>query len=184
MIDSSKAPTGTGVTSYAMPNDTQVVVTRIVNAPRQVVFEAFTVPSIVQQWLLGPDGWSMPICEIDLRVGGPWRYVYRRDTGSEMTLSGVYREIVPPERVVWTETWGPEWPETLNELRLVEREGQTTITMTITFASKEGRDAAMQTGAMSGLDKTFDRLHALLLARRSTAARPGKDRAGRAVRKS
>jgi hypothetical protein len=85
---------------------------------------------------------------------------------------------------VWTETWGPEWPETLNELRLVEREGQTTITMTITFASKEGRDAAMQTGAMSGLDKTFDRLHALLLARRSTAARPGKDRAGGAVRKS
>ena len=73
----------TGVTTYATPTDTEVVITRVVNAPRRLVFQAWTTPAHLQQWLLGPEGWTMPICELDLRPGGAWRYVWRRADGSE-----------------------------------------------------------------------------------------------------
>ena len=79
------------------PGDREIVMTRVFDAPRELVFDAHTKPELVKRWLLGPDGWSMPVCEIDLRVGGAYRYVWRRDTdGTEMGMGGVYREIVPP----------------------------------------------------------------------------------------
>jgi uncharacterized protein YndB with AHSA1/START domain len=151
-----------GVTTYATPSDREIVVTRVVNAPRRLVFAAWTEPRHLQRWLTGPDGWTMPICEIDLRPGGRWRYVYRKDSGTEMTLSGSVREVVPPERLVTTESWGPEWPETVNTLVLTESAGLTTITLTITYPSKEARDAALGTGAMDGMDRSFTRLDELL----------------------
>jgi uncharacterized protein YndB with AHSA1/START domain len=152
----------TGVTTYATPTDTQVQVTRVVNAPRKTVFEVYTTPKHLQKWLLGAPGWTMPICEFDARPGGAWRYVYRKDNGEEMTLSGTVREFTPPERVVTTETWGPQWPETLNTVVFTELAGQTTITVTVTYPSKEARDAALQTGMKEGMDQGFAKLDALL----------------------
>lgn len=151
-----------GVTTYATPTDTQVVITRVVDAPRRLVFDAWTNPKYVPRWLLGPEGWTMPVCEIDLRPGGSWHYVWRRTDGSEMSMRGSYREVVPPERLVSTESWGPEWPETVNTLVLTESGGQTTITMTIVYPSKQARDAALQTGMKDGMDQGFARLDTVL----------------------
>lgn len=152
----------TGVTTYATPTDTQVVITRIVNAPRQLVFEAWTDPRHARQWLLGPEGWTMPVCEMDLRPGGAFRYVWRKAAGQEMTIQGSVREVVPPERLVTTESWGPEWPETVNSLMFTEVAGQTTITLTILYPSKQARDAALATGMKDGMDQSFAHLDALL----------------------
>jgi uncharacterized protein YndB with AHSA1/START domain len=152
----------TGVTTYATPSDREVVITRVVSAPRQVVFEAFAKTRHVPNWLTGPEGWTMPVCEIDLRPGGRWRYVYRKDDGSEMTMQGSYREVVPPERLVSTESWGPEWPETVNTMVLTEAGGQTTIAITIRYPSREARDAALKTGMKEGMDQSFARLDTVL----------------------
>ena len=148
----------TGLTTYATPNDREVVVTRVVDAPRRTVFEAWTNPRHIPQWLIGPDGWTMPVCEVDLRPGGAWRYVYRKSSGAEMVMGGTFREIVPPERLVSTESWGADWPETVNTMVLTESAGQTTITLTITYPSKEARDAALQTGMKEGSELSFARL--------------------------
>lgn len=152
----------TGVTTYATPSDREIVMTRVVDAPRRIVFDALSNPKHVPNWLTGPDGWTMPVCEIDLRPGGAWRYVYRKDDGSEMTLQGSYREVAPPERLVATESWGPQWPETVNTTVLTESDGQTTITITVRYPSKAARDAALQTGMKEGMDQGFARLDALL----------------------
>lgn len=151
-----------GFTTYATPNDRDIVITRIVDAPRHIVFEAWTNPSHLPNWLTGPDGWTMPVCEIDLRPGGAWKYVYRKSDGAEMTLSGAYREIDPPARIVFTERWGPDWPETVNTLVLAETSGRTTITLTVTYVSKEIRDTALLTGMKEGIDMGFTRLDSLL----------------------
>jgi uncharacterized protein YndB with AHSA1/START domain len=142
------------------------VITRVVNAPRRLVFAAWTEPRHLQRWLTGPEGWTMPVCEIDLRPGGRWRYVYRKASGTEMTLTGAVLEVVPPERFVTTESWGPEWPETVNTLVLTEAEGRTTIALTITCVSREARDAALDTGAMDGMNHAFELLDELLDAER------------------
>ena len=152
----------TGVTTYTTPSDREVVITRVVSAPRRLVFEAFTNSRHVPNWLIGPEGWTMPVCEIDLRPGGTWRYVYRKDDGSEMTMQGSYREVVPPERLVSTESWGPERPETVNTMVLTEAGGLTTITITALYPSKEARDAALKTGMKSGMDQSFARLDGFL----------------------
>jgi uncharacterized protein YndB with AHSA1/START domain len=152
----------TGVTTYATPGEREVVITRVVDAPRRLVFEAFTNPVHVPKWLTGPEGMTMPVCEIDLRPGGRWRYVYRLPDGGEMTLQGTFREVSPPERVVHTESWGPEWPETVNTLVLTETGGQTTINITVLYPSAEARDAALQSGMKDGMDQGFARLDALL----------------------
>ena len=151
-----------GVTSYETPTDTQVVITRVVDAPRRIVFDAWTNPKYVPRWLLGPPGWTMPVCEIDLRPGGTWHYVWRRTDGSEMAMHGSYKEVVPPERLVSTESWGPQWPETVNTLVLAESGGRTTITLTIVYPSREARDAALKTGMKDGMEQGYARLDALL----------------------
>jgi uncharacterized protein YndB with AHSA1/START domain len=152
----------TGFTSYTTPTDREVVITRVVNAPRRLVFDAWTKPEHLKQWLTGWEGWSLPVCEIDLRPGGKWRYVWRNADGAEMEMAGDYREVVPPERLVTTERWGPEWPETLNTVVLTEQDRQTTITLTVTYPSKEARDAALATGMKEGMDVSYARLDELL----------------------
>ncbi len=154
----------TGVTTYTTPSDKEVVVTRVVDAPRHLVFDAWTNPRHLPRWMTGPEGWTMPVCEIDLRPGGSWRYVWRRDDGSEMAMSGSVKEVSAPERLVTTESWGPEWPETLNTLVLTEAGGRTTITLTILYPSKQARDAALQTGMKEGMDQSFARLETVLPA--------------------
>src|SRR6202049_2955920 len=102
------------------PTDREIVVTRVFNAPPKLVFDAWTNPKYLPQWMLGPSGWTMPVCEIDLRPGGEWHFVWHRADGTEMGMRGAYREINPPERLVSTESWGGNWPETLNTLVLSE----------------------------------------------------------------
>jgi uncharacterized protein YndB with AHSA1/START domain len=154
----------TGITTYTTPSDKEVVVTRVVDAPRRLVFDAWTNPRHLPQWMTGPEGWTMPVCEIDLRPGGSWRYVWRKDDGSEMAMAGSVKEVSAPERLVTTESWGPEWPETLNTLVLTEAGGRTTITLTILYPSKQARDAALQTGMKEGMDQSFARLETVLPA--------------------
>lgn len=150
-------------TTLSTPSDREIVITRVVAAPRRVVFEAYTNPVHVPNWLTGPEGWSMPICEIDLRLGGRWHYVWRRADGTEMTMRGVYTEIEPPEKLVSTESWGNDWPETVNTLILSELEGKTKITNRVLYPSKEARDMALQTGMLEGMSQGFERLDAYLL---------------------
>ena len=132
--------------------------TRVVDAPRRLVFEAWTNPEHLPHWMLGPEGWTMPVCEIDLRPGGAWRFVWRKSDGTEMEMHGVYREIAAPERLVSTESWGGDWPETLNTLVLTEKDGKTTISQTVLYPSKEARDAATKTGMKDGVSESYDRL--------------------------
>ncbi|MBD5657080.1 MAG: SRPBCC domain-containing protein, partial [Candidatus Eremiobacteraeota bacterium] len=94
----------------ATPSDREIVMTRIFDASRDLVFDAFTTPEWIRRWLLGPPGWSMPICEVDLRVNGPFRYVWRNDAdGTTFGVGGVYREIVRPERIVHVEKFDEPW---------------------------------------------------------------------------
>ncbi len=151
-----------GTTTFTTPSDREAALTRVFDAPRELVWEAWTSPEHVPQWLLGPEGWTMPVCEIDLRPGGCWHYVWRRSDGTEMEMHGEYREIAPPERLVSTESWGGEWPETLNTLLLTEEDGRTTVTLTVLYPSKEARDAAVETGMKDGASMSFDRLAAHL----------------------
>ena len=148
----------TGETTFTTPSDREIVMTHVVDAPRALVFEAHTSPEHVPHWLTGPEGWTMPVCEIDLRPGGEWHFVWRRGDGSEMDMRGEYREVEPPARLVNTESWGADWPETLNTLVLDEEDGRTTITSTILYPSKEARDAALATGMKDGASTSYDRL--------------------------
>jgi uncharacterized protein YndB with AHSA1/START domain len=140
------------------PTDREIVMTRVFEAPRRLVFEAWTSPQHLAHWMLGPEGWTMPVCEIDLRPGGEWHSVWRRSDGTEMGMRGAYQEIVPPERLVSTESWGGDWPETLNTLVLSEKDGKTTAALTILYPSKEARDAALKTGMKEGVSLSFNRL--------------------------
>jgi len=145
--------------------DREIVITRVFDAPRKLVFDAFTKPELVKQWLLGPDGWSMPVCEIDLKVGGKYRYVWRRDKdGTEMGMGGGYREIVAPERVVATEKFDQSWypGEAVGTFVLVEQGGKTTLTQTILYESREARDGVLKSGMEKGVVASYDRLAKLL----------------------
>ncbi len=151
-------------TTYTTPTPTEVVVRRRFDAPRSLVFAAHTDPAYVPHWLTGPAGWSMPICEIDLRPGGTWHFVWRKDDGTDLEMNGSYVEVAPPALLVTTEHWGGEWPETVNTLELVETNGGTAMTYTIRYVSEEARDAALATGMKSGTSISYHRLDALLAA--------------------
>jgi uncharacterized protein YndB with AHSA1/START domain len=144
--------------SVTTPTDREIVVTRVFNAPRNLVFDAWTNPQYLPHWLLGPDGWTMPVCEIDLRPGGSWHFVWRHSNGQEMEMRGVHREVQRPGRIVSSESWGPDWPETLNTVVFSELAGKTTVTITLLYASKEARDAALKTGMQQGMALSYDRL--------------------------
>jgi len=152
----------TGTLKVTTPSDREIVLTRVFDAPRRLVFDAFTKPELLKRWLLGPPGWSMIVCEVDLKAGGAYRYVWRHTSGDEMGIGGVCREIVAPERLVSTESWGGNWPETLNTLVFSEEDGKTAITITLLYPSKEARDAALKTGMKEGVAASYDRLAELL----------------------
>jgi uncharacterized protein YndB with AHSA1/START domain len=151
-----------GATTITMPSDREIVVSRVFDAPRRLVWDAFTSPEHLPQWMLGPDGWTMPVCESDLRPGGSYRYGWRNAEGAAMEFTGVHKEVEPPERLVSTESWGGDWPETINTLELTEEDGKTRMTQTILYASKDARDSALATGMKEGMQKSFDRLAAHL----------------------
>lgn len=147
-----------GVTTFTTPSDREVQWMRVFDAPRRLVFDAWTNPKHIPNWMLGPEGWTMPVCEVDLRPGGAWLFVWRKADGSEMAMSGTYKEVVPPEKVVHTEKWGDEWPETINTVLLTETGGQTTVTQTVLYPSKETMAAALKTGMKEGADQSLERL--------------------------
>jgi uncharacterized protein YndB with AHSA1/START domain/effector-binding domain-containing protein len=146
------------------PSEREVALTRVFAAPRHLVFDAFTRPELLRRWLLGPPGWSMPVCEIDLRVGGAYRYLWRDADGTEMGVRGEYREIAPPERIVATERFDQAWypGEARTTIELVEREGDTTLTLTVLYESREARDTALRTDMEKGVAASYDRLEELL----------------------
>ena len=127
------------------------------DAPRRLVFEAMTNPEHVPHWY-GPRGWTLPVCQIDLRPGGAWRYVMRSPDGTDMGLRGVFQEVMPPEGLVTTESFDDYPGESLNTLTLSEEEGRTTMTTRVLYPSKEVRDAVIQSGMQEGASETFDRL--------------------------
>ena len=131
------------------PTDREIVTAHVFDAPRERVFDAFTTPELVKQWLLAPDGWSLAICEIALQVGGAFRYVWQNDAdGQDFVVSGVFTDIIRPERVVHTERFDdPEFPgESLETWTFDERDGSTTLTTTLLYESKEARNRALEAG--------------------------------------
>jgi uncharacterized protein YndB with AHSA1/START domain len=150
-------PVGLTVTT---PTDREIVMTRVFSAPRKLVFDAWTKPELVKRWLLGPPGWTMPVCEIDLRVGGKYRFEWRGQDGTVMGMGGVYREIVIPERIVNTQLFDEDWTggETLGTLLFVERDGKTTLTNKVLYSSREARDGALKTDMAKGVEAGYARL--------------------------
>src|SRR5580658_6148894 len=142
------------------PSDREIVMTRTFDAPRHLVFEAWTQPEHVARWW----GWrdsTLPVCEIDLRPGGAWRFVLRKPDGQEYPFKGVYREIAAPERLVYTECFdepsagSPEW---LSTVTFEEHDGRTKVTAVSLHKSREARDAHLKAGMEAGAANTLDRL--------------------------
>src|SRR5689334_19291636 len=129
----------------ALPSDREIRLTRSFDAPRNLVWDAHTKPELVRRWLLGPPGWEMPVCQIDLRVGGKYRYEWEdKKRGVKMGMGGRYREVNKPEKIATTEKFDDDWTggETLANQVFTEKSGRTTSVMTILYASKEARDGA------------------------------------------
>ena len=145
------------------PSDREITVVRAFNAPRDLIWDCHTKPELLKRWMLGPPGWSMPVCEIDLRVGGAYRYRWRNDAdGTEFGSSGVHREIVPFERIVTTESMEGFDGESINTLTFSEAGGRTLVSTNMLFPSKEIRDGAIQSGMSDGMAMGYDRLEDLL----------------------
>ena len=145
------------------PSDREIVLTRLFDAPRELVFEAMTKPEHVKRWWgILDERYSVPLCEIDLRPGGKWRFVGKGPQG-EYGFHGVYREIVVPERVVFTEIYDP-FPdaESVVTSMLTEEGGKTRLTATCLYPSREVRDMVIQSGMTRGAGISYDRLEELV----------------------
>ncbi|MBU1378605.1 MAG: SRPBCC family protein [Alphaproteobacteria bacterium] len=146
------------------PSDREIRVARTFDAPAELVWDCHTKPDLIRRWMLGPPGWSMPVCEVDLTVGGAYRYRWRSDAdGTEFGSSGIHTEITPFEKIVTTERMEGFDGEAINTLVFEERDGRTTATITMLFASKEARDGALQSGMSDGMAMGFDRMDEILV---------------------
>jgi len=154
-----------GSFKVSTPTDREIVVERDFHAPRPLVFDAFTKPELVRRWLLGPDGWTMPVCEIDLRPGGAYRYIWRKEsTGMEMGMGGVFREVVRPEKLVATEKFDDSWypGEAVDTTVFEDRAEITKVKLTVVYESKEARDTAGRSGMERGMVAGYNRLEEIL----------------------
>lgn len=155
------------------PSDREVLVKRSFDAPVNLVWQAYTDPALMRRWLTAMPGWSMPVCEMDVRVGGRYRWRWRSDKdASEFGFAGTFREVQPPSRLVHTETYDPgtvgdvhPQSEALVSVTFTEDSGITTVTTLIDFGSKEARDAAVATGMTDGMEQSYQLLQALLSER-------------------
>jgi uncharacterized protein YndB with AHSA1/START domain len=146
------------LTVVADPQQPTIVMTRVFDAPRRLVFETHTSPEHVRHWW-GRRGSTLPVCEMDFRPGGAWRFVERHPDGQEYAFRGEYREIVPPERIVWTfEFEGMPGHVSVETLTLIERDGRTTLRSRSLFDTLEDRDGMLQSGMEAGAAETMDRL--------------------------
>jgi len=155
----------TSTTEVTTPSDLEVRISRTFNAPPQLVFDAHTKRELVRRWLTGPEGWQVSRCDIDLRVGGKFRYEWRNIDGREMGMGGDFREIDKPNRIVHTELFDEDWTggEVVTTTLFAEDgDGRTLLTVTSRYSSKEARDGALATGMTTGMDTSYDKLAALL----------------------
>ncbi len=154
------------------PTDREIRITRDFGAPRQLVFDAFTKPELVRRWLLGPPGWTMPVCEIDLKVGGAYRYVWHKEGVSDMGMGGIFKEIVSPERLVATERFDESWypGDALDTTVFVENGPITSMTLTVLYGSPEARDMARRSGMEHGMLAGYNRLEELVSSMLADAA--------------
>ncbi|HXE81343.1 MAG TPA: SRPBCC family protein [Vicinamibacterales bacterium] len=153
-----------------LATEREVKVTRKFKAPRELVYRAYTEPALVQRWMLGPPGWTMPVCEMDVCPGGRFRWRWRsHEDGTEFGFFGTFREVVPPARIVHTENYdagttdvGEMGGEAIVTVTFTESGGFTTVTTVIDFGSKKARDAAMATGMTDGMEQSYQLLERLL----------------------
>ncbi len=156
----------TGTLTVSLPGDREIMMTRVFDAPRRLVFAALTRPELLRHWFDGPPGWSLTVCEFEPRVGGAYRYEWRRDDGTQMGVGGVLREFVPPERMVTSEKFDQPWypGEAVGTLVLAEHGARTTLTLTVRYESKEARDMVLRTPMKKGVQHGYDVLAAWMAA--------------------
>jgi uncharacterized protein YndB with AHSA1/START domain len=160
------AVASSGRAVVTLPTDTQILVTREFNAPRHLVFRAWTTPELIKRWWAADRG-ETTIAEVDLRVGGAWRYVMTANGGFEVAFHGEYREIVPDERIVSTEIYeGAPEAEAVSTLTLTESGGRTTLTLLVQHTSQEHRDMQINSGMEDGLQEALDLLEQLAVSLR------------------
>jgi uncharacterized protein YndB with AHSA1/START domain len=155
-----------GTATVSLPTDEQILITREFDAPKHLVYKAFTTPELVKRWWSAKRG-EVTIAEIDLRVGGGWRYVMVTDDGFEVAFHGEYREIVPNERIVSTEVYeGMPDAEAVNSATFTEADGRTTLSILVQHESKEHRDAHIESGMEAGLQDALDLLEQVAISLR------------------
>lgn len=154
----------------SLPSDTTVRITRDFNAPRELVWQAHVEPKLFQRWIGGYPGWTMPVCEMDVRPGGKYRWGWRQDDGgNEFGFHGEYREVDAPAKMVQAELYDPgsfggamPTTPTITSTTFVEKNGVTTLVTLITYGTKEERDAAISTGMTDGMETSYERLDTLV----------------------
>ena len=160
------AVSSSGTAVVTLPEDTQILITREFDAPKHLVYRAWTTPELVKRWWGGKRG-EVTLVEIDLRVGGRWRYVMVADGGFEVGFHGEYREIMPNERIVSTEVFeGMPDGEAVNTLTLTERDGRTTLSVLVRHSCKEHRDAHIDSGMEGGMQESMDALEEVAISLR------------------
>ena len=161
------ATTTKGTAVVTLPSDTQILITRAFNAPRDLVYKAWTTPELIKRWWAGDRG-EVTIAEVDLRVGGTWRYAMTAHGEFEFAFHGVFREIVPNERIVSTETFEgmPDAGETVSTLSLTEENGRTVLTVLVDHPSREIRDMVIQSGMELGMQEAWNHLEEVAISLR------------------
>ena len=146
------------------PSDAEIRITRSFDAPRMMVWDAYTRPELVKRWLGQMPGWSWAVCEMDVRKGGRYRWAWRGPDGAELALGGEYLEVIPGERLVSTERYDQQWYEgdAVGTVEFTEVGGRTTLVTTLRYASKDVRDAVLQSPATSGMESGYTALDELL----------------------
>jgi uncharacterized protein YndB with AHSA1/START domain len=159
----------TGTLKVTTPTDREIIMTRVFNAPRRMVFDAFTKPELLKRWF-GPRGWTLVDCQVDLQVGGGFRFVLRGPDGRELGMRGVYREIMPPERSVHMESFDDYPGESQVTGVYIEHEGRTTLVVTVLYPSREIRDIVIKSGMEHGAAESYDKLAELLVSTLASGA--------------
>jgi uncharacterized protein YndB with AHSA1/START domain len=168
-----------GKSEVSLPSDREVLVSRSFRAPRALVYRAYTEPDLVQRWMLGPPGWTMPVCEMDVRPGGKYRWRWRsEEDGKEFGFHGEFREVEAPARIVSTQFYDAgDVGGTMGEGALItvtfdeHGDGTSTLNTVMDFGSKESRDAAVATGMTGGMEQSFQLMEQVLAGLTSPPSR-------------
>lgn len=153
-----------GQMTLEVTSEREILVTRSFNAPRALVFDAYTKPELLKRWLGVFNDWTMPVCEVDLRVGGSYRYEWQGHEGRRMGISGTFREVKRPERLVSTERFDEAWypGEAIDTAVFTESAGRTTLALSVLYDSKEALDAVLKTPMETGMAASYDTLEQML----------------------